>query len=301
MKTSDTGSRKLLKSEFSDSESQENDSSDEESENVTPRKEEKASEYELQRLKRIEENKKRMEALGLHKMANTFMGSFQKAQKKKIEKKGKRKMVEEDEEYKPSEMEEEICSSSEEGESDEEKFSGSQKGKAKKKTSTPKKQILNSGILDDDAALMQAIALSLKDSAGFLDVPTSAPSQSPGAHAVDVIGNQKEGNPSIQEDVGKRKGKKMGKQITSRVQMTEDEMVIHFFHFDEVGKGNITLRDIQRVATAHDFTWSEKEISDMIYCFDGDGDGKLNLDDFRKIVGRCNMIKDSDNGTKDKV
>ncbi|KAL2498321.1 Uncharacterized protein Adt_23871 [Abeliophyllum distichum] len=129
MKTSDTGSRKLLKSEFSDSESQENDSSDEESENVTPRKEEKASEYELQRLKRNDENKKRMEALGLHKMANTFMGSFQKAQKKKIEKKGKRKMVDEDEEYKPSEMEEEICSSSEEGESDEEKFYGSQKGK----------------------------------------------------------------------------------------------------------------------------------------------------------------------------
>ncbi|KAL2485175.1 Uncharacterized protein Adt_29931 [Abeliophyllum distichum] len=221
MKTSDTGSRKLLKSEFSDSESQENDSSDEEYENVTPRKEEKASEYELQRLKRIDENKKRMEALGLHKMANTFMGSFQKAQKKKIEKMGKRKMVDEDEEYKPSEMEEEICSSSEEGESDEEKFSGSQKRKAKKKTSTPKKQILNSGILDDDATLMQLIvsnalslalcagvALSLKDSAGFLDVPTSAPSQSPGAHAVDVIGNQKEGNPSIQEDVGKRKGKK---------------------------------------------------------------------------------------------
>ncbi|CAI9781600.1 unnamed protein product [Fraxinus pennsylvanica] len=274
----------MLKSEFSDSESQENDSSGEESEKETPRSEEKASDYELQRLKRIEENKNRMEALGLHKIANSFMGSVQKSHKKKSEKKGKRKMVDEDEEYKPSEIEEEMCSSSEEERSDDEMFSGSQKGKAKKNT-TPKTQVPNSDILDDDDALMQAIALSLKDSAGFLDVPTSAPSQSSGAHAIDGIGNQKERNPNIQEDVEKRKRKKMGKQINSRVQMTLDEMVIHFFHFDEVGKGNITLRDIQRVATAHDFTWSEKEISDMIYCFDSDGDGKLNLDDFRKIVG----------------
>ncbi|XP_022870315.1 uncharacterized protein LOC111389621 [Olea europaea var. sylvestris] len=325
VKKSSTGPRKMLKSEFSDSESQENDSSGEESEKETPRSEEKTSDYELQRLKRIEENKKRMEALGLHRIANSFIGSVQKDHKKKCERKGKRKMVDEDEEYKPSEIEEETCSSSEEDGSDDDKFSGSQKGKAKKKTSTPKKQVPNSDILDDDAALMQAIALSLKDSAGFLDVPTSVPSHylpmqaialslkdsagfldvptsvpslSPGAHAVDKISSHKERNSNSQDDVEKRKRKKMGKPINSRVQMTLDEMVIHFFHFDEVGKGNITLRDIQRVATAHDFTWSEKEISDMIYCFDSDGDGKLNLDDFRKIVGRCNMIKDSDNGAR---
>ncbi|CAA3028673.1 centrin-2-like isoform X2 [Olea europaea subsp. europaea] len=287
----------MLKSEFSDSESQENDSSGEESEKETPRSEEKTSDYELQRLKRIEENKKRMEALGLHRIANSFIGSVQKDHKKKCERTGKRKVVDEDEEYKPSEIEEEIYSSSEEDGSDDDKFSGSQKGKAKKKTSTPKKQVPNSDILDDDAALTQAIALSLKDSAGFLDVPTSVPSLSPGAHAVDKISSHKERNSNSQDDVEKRKRKKMGKPINSRVQMTLDEMVIHFFHFD-VGKGNITLRDIQRVATAHDFMWSEREISDMIYCFDSDGDGKLNLDDFRKIVGRCNMIKDSDNGAR---
>ncbi|CAK9188398.1 unnamed protein product [Ilex paraguariensis] len=58
-----------------------------------------------------------------------------------------------------------------------------------------------------------------------------------------------------------------------------------------MGKGSITLRDLQRVAAAHDFTWTNKEIADMIYCFDSDGDGKLSLDDFRTIVDRCNMVQ----------
>lgn len=43
----------------------------------------------------------------------------------------------------------------------------------------------------------------------------------------------------------------------------------------ETGKGGFTVRDIQRLAAAHDFTWSEKEIADMICYFDGDGDGKV--------------------------
>lgn len=43
----------------------------------------------------------------------------------------------------------------------------------------------------------------------------------------------------------------------------------------EAGKGAITMRDLRRVAIAHDFTWIDKELADMIHCFDGDGDGKV--------------------------
>jgi Ca2+-binding EF-hand superfamily protein len=35
------------------------------------------------------------------------------------------------------------------------------------------------------------------------------------------------------------------------------------------------MRDIERVAMAHDFVWTEKELADMIRCFDSDGDGKV--------------------------
>ena len=43
----------------------------------------------------------------------------------------------------------------------------------------------------------------------------------------------------------------------------------------ESGRGSFFLRDVQRLAATHDFTWSEREIADMIYCFDSDGDGKV--------------------------
>lgn len=45
--------------------------------------------------------------------------------------------------------------------------------------------------------------------------------------------------------------------------------------FAEAGKGGISLRDLKRVAAAHDFTWTDKEMADMICCFDSDGDGKV--------------------------
>lgn len=35
------------------------------------------------------------------------------------------------------------------------------------------------------------------------------------------------------------------------------------------------MRDLERMAVAHDFTWSDKELADMIRCFDSDGDGKV--------------------------
>lgn len=43
----------------------------------------------------------------------------------------------------------------------------------------------------------------------------------------------------------------------------------------EAGKGSVTVRDLQRVATAHDFTWTERELANMIRYFDNDGDGKV--------------------------
>lgn len=86
---------------------------------------------------------------------------------------------------------------------------------------------------------MQAIALSLKDSAGFLDVPTSVPSLSPGAHPVDRINNHKERNPNSQDDVEKRKRKKMVCVAQDLwFYLTFSSLLIHFFfiHSGEADK-----------------------------------------------------------------
>lgn len=56
----------------------------------------------------------------------------------------------------------------------------------------------------------------------------------------------------------------------------------------ESGRGSITLRDVARLAAVHDFTWNEKEMADMIYCFDSDGDGK---------VGTCFALLRNDGAT----
>ncbi|XP_073122651.1 uncharacterized protein [Henckelia pumila] len=299
----------MPKTELSDAESSEAISSEEEFENQTASEkngEGNLIQYERERLKRIEENKRRMEALGLHKMANSFMGSVQKAHKKHNEKKGKKKMVDEDEEYNPTE--EERSSSDEE----EEEFSGSGKKKGKRSTSTPKKygsakKLTFTSDFVDDNDLMQAIALSLQDSAGFLDVKSNcfpkssganprnnSPSTASGVIFTDSSSDKRNENLSVQNDSQKRKRKK---PITRRVQMSEDEVLIHFFQFDETGNGGFFLRDLRRLAAAHDFTWSEKDMADMIHLLDSDGDGKITLDDFRKIVCRCKMLKGSDQGT----
>ncbi|KAI8545385.1 hypothetical protein RHMOL_Rhmol07G0035800 [Rhododendron molle] len=286
----------------SDSDTQETDSSPSSSEELESPKnggtQKKMTEYEKQRAKRIEENRARMEALGLRKMACSVMGSGRIAKEKKREAKGKRKgnMGEkDDEEYRPEEEEgdEEGLSSSSREDEEDEGTSGGRRSKAKKKHSTSKKfsdQNLtsNSDFVDDDEALFQAIALSLKDSTECSNVQPNEHSQSSNAHLSDNMINARKENAHIREDTGKRKRKK---PVVSRVKMTEDEFLIHFFQFDEAGKGGITLRDLQRVAAAHDFTWTDKEMADMIYCFDSDGDGKLSLEDFRKIAGQCNMIQ----------
>ncbi|XP_030488883.2 uncharacterized protein LOC115705629 [Cannabis sativa] len=244
-----------------------------------------ASEYEKQRLSRIAENRARMEALGLSKMASSLMGSAQKSRKGK----GKAKLTEkDDEDYKPQEEEPTSSADREEnGDDDEEDYLGpkssvSNKRKVKKKVSKSNKKIpvekisTTSDYMDEDEALKLAIALSLQDS--------GEPSKS--SH----ISKKKEKMQSNKED-SRRNMKK--KSFASRLQMTEDELLVHFYQFDDNWKGGITIKDLERVATAHDFTWTDNELADMIRCFDSDGDGKLSLDDFRMIAARCHMIKES--------
>ncbi|XAR54150.1 hypothetical protein NMG60_11029165 [Bertholletia excelsa] len=268
----------------SDSETRANDSDSSFDELETP-----MSEYEKQRAKRIEENRARMEALGIKKTASSFAGMM-KTRMKKSEAKGKAMVGEEDEEYRPEEGEDELSSSSEEDGEDEDYVSGENSRSRKSKGKKPKKKVSvqklmnNSDFVDEDEALRRAIALSLQDSAQCSGVRRSL------NHG---IANEEKGNAHLQESTANRKRKKS--LASSRVQMTEDELVMHFFQFDEAGKGAISLRDLRRVAAAHDFTWSDKEMADMIHCFDSDGDGKLSLEDFHKIAGRCNMIQISEN------
>lgn len=84
-------------SELEESENSENSSSGEEEIPSSNEVKKGITEYEKQRLLRIAENKARIEALGLRKMASSFMGSLQKS----TQQKGKRKVVDDDEDYKP--------------------------------------------------------------------------------------------------------------------------------------------------------------------------------------------------------
>ncbi|XP_007052141.2 PREDICTED: DNA ligase 1 [Theobroma cacao] len=283
--------RRISNSESEESESEEklSEEEEEEEEEVKPkRKQQDISEYEKQRLSRIAENRARMEALGLSKMASFLMGSSRNSSKLK----GKRKVVEDDEDYRPNDEEDHDDDDNDDklddDYDDEEDFRSkktpqSRKNKVKNKGSKPKrkapvlKHLSSSDCVDDDDELMKAIALSLQDS-GEVSGAVQADVQ-------DATFTGRKGNARL----------KKKKSFTSRVQMTEDEMVVHFFQFDEAGKGGISMRDLRRVAIAHDFIWTDKELSDMIHCFDVDRDGKLNLDDFRKIVSRCNMLQTSDN------
>ncbi|GMH21664.1 hypothetical protein Nepgr_023506 [Nepenthes gracilis] len=253
-----------------------------------------ATEYEKQRMRRIQENKARMEALGLCKMASRVEIICRR------DRKGKGKVKsEEDDDYEPDENDdngdEELSSSSQEFDEYEQVKNGgkskSRSGRVKKKP-RPKKvssqNIDNPDFMDEDKALMQAIALSLEDSK---DVSNAGPSCNSNSQAVNSTARK--GHDHLQGDAERRKRRK---SASTRVQMTEDDVLIHFCQFDEVGKGSIKLRDLQRMAAAHDFTWTDKELADMIRCFDSDHDGKLSLGDFRSIVSRCGMLRVLDDG-----
>jgi len=49
-----------------------------------------------------------------------------------------------------------------------------------------------------------------------------------------------------------------------------------FWHA-EAGKGTVTIRDLEKAAITHDFAWTDKELVDMIRCFDSDGDGRVSI------------------------
>ncbi|XP_055817481.1 uncharacterized protein LOC129886709 isoform X1 [Solanum dulcamara] len=304
----------MEKSNVSDSESEERNSDSKDSP-VEPQGTGKLTDYEKQRMKRIEENRARMEAMGLQKMATSLMGSSQKTQKKGKDRKGKKKVIDEDEDYEPEKSEDLSCDT---GEDDDVDFEVSMLKKSKEKNQIPKKRVSNTTVptdpdfVDDDVALMQAIALSLQDSAGFLNLADIVPMQGTDADStksdssqkaslkkvsnekasLKKASNEKEVGTCNQKDAtGKRKRKQQ--QTRNRVQMTEDNLIMHFFQFDEAGKGSISFRDLRKMAVSHDFTWSDEDMANMIRCFDSNGDGKLSLDDFRKIVVRCNMIQGS--------
>ncbi|CAN6229006.1 unnamed protein product [Urochloa humidicola] len=260
---------------------------------------ESLTEYERQRLARIRENEARLEALGLRGLAaSPLLRNPSPAAAAK--EKQKKRSADEDEEYVPSddgrgENDEEDESSSGSGQDDEMDGEGKSasrsraKGKKKKLSksgkstkNTPRKGSSSSAdLMDDDAALQKAIALSLVESS-----EKSATAMGSGTSS--TVKGASEAT-SCKGSAKNRKIKMLGK---SRIQLTEDDVVAFFFSFDEVGKGYITPWDLERMATINDFIWTDYEISKMIRCFDSDGDGKINLEDFRSIVSRCNMLQE---------
>ncbi|KAJ9188482.1 hypothetical protein P3X46_003838 [Hevea brasiliensis] len=295
MAKQDASDSELESEKLSETEEENEEEGEEEVEPGTPTRnvaKQGISEYEKQRLSRIAENKARMEALGLHKMASSLLGSNQKSNqlRKSIQRKGKSKVADDDDDYRPNDDDaaEDKDDDDSGGDEDDEDFvhsrssSKSRRNKVKNKCSKPKKKVTiqkhfssTDYIDEENDELTKAIALSLQDS------------------AEDATLKERKRDANIKEGARRKNRKKS--QFNNRVQMTEDELVLHFFQFDEAGRGLLTVRDLQRVATAHDFTWTDWELTDMIHCFDSDGDGKLNLDDFRKIVCRCNMIRGSEN------
>ncbi|KAL6903771.1 hypothetical protein ACP4OV_004584 [Aristida adscensionis] len=265
------------------------------------------TDYEKQRLERIRENEARLEALGIRTLAASplLRNPSPAAAAAAAEKKQKKRPAEEDDEYVPSDEggggeEEEDESSSESGRDDEVDGEGESSPRARTKgkkkllnsskslKSTPRKRSASfTDFVDDDAALQQAIALSLVGSSE--KSVTGAETSSTGVDISEGTPHKKNGKGSVQDSAKNRKIKKLGK---SRIQLTEDDVVAFFFSFDESGKGYITPWDLERMATINDFIWTDSEISMMIRCFDSDGDGKINLEDFRSIVSRCNMLQE---------
>ncbi|TYG44345.1 hypothetical protein ES288_D11G090600v1 [Gossypium darwinii] len=264
--------RRISNSESEESGSVSEEEEDDDNEVILKQEQQGISEYEKQRLARIAENRARMEALGLPKIASSLMGLSPNTSRTSSKIKGKRKVIDDDEDYRPNDNEDDHDEDDDDklDGDDEEEFPGSKtpqtqsrkkkmknKGSRSKKKASVQKHLSSSDFIDDgDDELMKAIALSLKDSGEVLGaVPTVVQ---------DATFTESKGNAR-----SKRK-----KSFTSRMQMTEDEMVVHFFHFDEAGKGSISMRDLRRVAIAHDFIWTDKELAEMIQCFDTDGDGK---------------------------
>ncbi|GAQ79583.1 calmodulin-related protein [Klebsormidium nitens] len=82
----------------------------------------------------------------------------------------------------------------------------------------------------------------------------------------------------------KQKGKKVAAQPP-----TLDEIDALFHLFDDRGRGQLSVADVRHVAEAHDFTWSDEQLQDMVGMFDADNDGLMGQDDFRYLVQHCRV------------
>ncbi|XP_010426598.1 PREDICTED: nucleolar transcription factor 1-like [Camelina sativa] len=225
------------------------------------------SEYEKKRLSRIAENNARLEALGIFKSAKALSSPPPNSRKRRATN------PEEDDDYRPLDDDDDDDDDDEDEDEDEEFLGKRKNNKASPSPSKTKRSVLLSnknlnptGDDDTDDDFDKAIALSLQNS-----VPTNEDSSS--------------------ASTWKTNKKHQPAEFMSKMQMTDDELVVYFCQFDEAGKGFITLRDVANMATVHDFTWTDEELQAMIRCFDMDKDGKLSLDDFRKIATRCRMLK----------
>ncbi|XP_020594465.1 uncharacterized protein LOC110034554, partial [Phalaenopsis equestris] len=214
---------------------------------------EEISEYEKLRLTRIAENKARLESLGLTHLAFSLVGSSSKQQpkernpKKNKVKRGVGAGDEEDEEYRPSDDdrgaeeddEEESSVDSEEDEDARASFSSGRMGKrtssliaAKdKRRSNVRRGLIESDSIDDEAALMQAIALSLGATAGDSASTSVGVVQHSSAN---IAGEDAQGKKYKAKAKESARRKKVGKLNKARVQLTEDEVVAFFFSFDGV-------------------------------------------------------------------
>ncbi|XP_047063925.1 uncharacterized protein LOC124671617, partial [Lolium rigidum] len=263
------------------------------------------TDYEKERLSRIRENEARLQALGIRRLAASPLLN-QPSSAAAAKRKQKKRSDDVDEEYLPSdesggEEEENGESSSDSDEHDGKETKSSSRSRQKGK----KKKLLNSGnsskstvreegvpvtdFMDEDAALQQAIALSLAEPSQNSVTAIGAETSSAGAKGRKGTPCENKNNTPIQDSAKNRKPKK---QVRSRIQLSEDDVVAFFFSFDEARKGHITPWDLERMANVNDFIWTDSEISKMIQCFDSDRDGKINLEDFRAIVSRCNMLQE---------
>ncbi|XP_037486350.1 general transcription factor IIF subunit 1-like [Triticum dicoccoides] len=282
------------------------------------------TEYEKQRLARIRENEARLQALGIRRLAASPLlnqpssAAAAAAAGGGAKRKQKKRSDDADEEYLPSdggggEEEEEEEGSSASDQDSEEEFKASsrsnQKGKAKKKMnlgSSSKSTVREEGapfadFMDDDAALQQAIALSLAEPSKSSVTTTTEPSKSSvttttvaetssrGAKGRKSTPCKNDNTTPVKDSAKNRKTKK---QVRSRIQLSEDDVVAIFFSFDEAGKGYIAPWDLEKMANINDFIWTDFELSKMIHCFDSDKDGKISLEEFRTIVSRCNMLQE---------
>ncbi len=52
------------------------------------------------------------------------------------------------------------------------------------------------------------------------------------------------------------------------------EVDVELWHAENCN-GGISARNLEKLAIAHDFIWTDKEVADMIHLFDTDGDAKV--------------------------